>query len=96
LNLLGQAIVARNLAVQDGAYIPACHAFGWDPPNAIFLGSRRRSKNMQCRRSTPATDFVAISESSGGSDPAAPSRRARKNAATLRIERHQNLDIRSR
>ncbi len=71
LNLLGQAIVAEEASqCKMGAYIPACHAFGWDPPNAIFLG---RKDQIQ-KYAVPTLDsgektFVAISEASGGSDP---------------------------
>lgn len=71
LNLLGQAIVAEEASqCKMGAYIPACHAFGWDPPNAIFLG---RKDQIQ-KYAAPTLDsgektFVAISEASGGSDP---------------------------
>ena len=71
LNLLGQAIVAEESSqCKMGAYIPACHAFGWDPPNAIFLGSKAQIEKY----AVPTLDsgdktFVAISESSGGSDP---------------------------
>ena len=41
LSLLGQAVVAEQASqCKMGAYIPACHAFGWDPPNAIFEGRK--------------------------------------------------------
>src|SRR6266851_4337357 len=41
LNLLGQAVVAEESSkCKMGAYIAACHAFGWDPPNVIFKGSK--------------------------------------------------------
>jgi acyl-CoA dehydrogenase len=54
-----------------GAYVPACGAFGADPPNAIFLGTRDQIAHY----AVPAIEkgkklFVAISEASGGSDPA--------------------------
>jgi acyl-CoA dehydrogenase len=72
LSLLGQAITAEETAkCRMGAYVPACGAFGSDPPNAVFLGSPFQiGKYAQ-----PAVDrgekvFVAISEASGGSDPA--------------------------
>jgi acyl-CoA dehydrogenase len=53
-----------------GAYIAACHAFGWDPPNVIFKGSKAQIEKyaiptMQSGEKT----FVAITEPSGGSDP---------------------------
>jgi len=72
LNLLGQAVVAEESAqCRMGAYVPACGAFGADPPNAIFLGTRDQIE----RYALPAVKagkkiFVAISEASGGSDPA--------------------------
>ncbi|MDO9499300.1 acyl-CoA dehydrogenase family protein [Falsiroseomonas sp.] len=71
LGLLGQAVVAEESSqCKMGAYIPACHAFGWDPPNVIFRGTE-----AQIRRyagpvmETGDKSFVAISEPSGGSDP---------------------------
>jgi acyl-CoA dehydrogenase len=72
LNLLGQAIVAEEAAkCRMGAYIPSIGAFGFDPPNAIWLGSPAQVE----RYGIPAVRsgkkiFVAISEASGGSDPA--------------------------
>ena len=72
LSLLGQAVVAEEAArCRMGAYVPACGAFGADPPNAIFLGTREQIE----RYALPAIQkgkklFVAISEASGGSDPA--------------------------
>lgn len=72
LSLLGQAIAAEESAkCRMGAYVPACGAFGMDPPNAIFEGTRDQIE----RYGIPAVEsgdkvFVAISEASGGSDPA--------------------------
>lgn len=72
LNLLGQAVVAEEAArCRMGSYIPACGAFGRDPPNVIFMGTREQIE----RYALPTVEgkrkaFVAISESSGGSDPA--------------------------
>ncbi len=72
LNLLGQAVVAEEAArCRMGSYIPACGAFGRDPPNVIFMGTREQID----RYALPTVEgkrkaFVAISESSGGSDPA--------------------------
>jgi acyl-CoA dehydrogenase len=71
LSLLGQAVVAEEAArCRMGAYVPACGAFGADPPNAIFLGTRDQIE----RYALPAIGsgkklFVAISEAAGGSDP---------------------------
>jgi acyl-CoA dehydrogenase len=72
LSLLGQAVSAEESAkCRMGAYVPGCGAFGADPPNAVFLGSRYQIE----RYALPAVErgnkvFVAISEASGGSDPA--------------------------
>ena len=54
-----------------GAYFPACGAFGFNVPNAIFLGRKDQIEKY----AVPTLDageqtFVAISEASGGSDPA--------------------------
>ena len=71
LSLLGQAVVAEQASqCKMGAYIPACHAFGWDPPIAIFEGRKDQIEKY----AVPTLDsgektFVAISEPSGGSDP---------------------------
>ena len=69
--MLGQAVVAEQASqCKMGAYIPACHAFGWDPPIAIFEGRKDQIEKY----AVPTLDsgektFVAISEPSGGSDP---------------------------
>lgn len=72
LSLLGQAVVAEEISqCRMGAYVPACGAFGTDPPNAVFLGTPFQIQKY----AVPAIAegykiFVAISEASGGSDPA--------------------------
>ena len=72
LDLLSQVIVAEEAAkCRMGAYVPACGAFGIDPPSVIWLGSEYQIQ----RYGRPAIEqgkkcFVAISEASGGSDPA--------------------------
>src|SRR4030095_13765003 len=72
LSLLGQAVVAEEAAkCRMGAYVPACGAFGADPPNAIYLGTREQIEKY----AIPGIEqgrkiYVAISESSGGADPA--------------------------
>jgi acyl-CoA dehydrogenase len=72
LSLLGQAVVSEETAkCRMGAYVPGCGAFGSDPPNAVFLGSSFQIEKY----ALPAVArgdkvFVAISEASGGSDPA--------------------------
>lgn len=72
LNLLGQAVVAEEAAkCRMGAYVPACGAFGADPPNAIWLGTADQIQ----RYGVPGIQqgrkvYFAISEASGGADPA--------------------------
>lgn len=71
LNLLGQCIVAEeSVKCKMGAYIAACGAFGFDPPNIIFSGTRAQIEKY----ALPSIEkgektFVAITEASGGSDP---------------------------
>lgn len=72
LGLLGQVLVAEEAAkCRMGAYVPACGAFGIDPPSVIWLGNPDQvqrygvagiERGKKC--------FVAISEASGGADPA--------------------------
>ncbi len=71
LSLLGQAVIAEQASqCKMGAYIPACHAFGWDPPNAIFEGRKDQiEKYAVPTLNSGEKTFVAISEPSGGSDP---------------------------
>ena len=72
LDLLAQVVVAEEAAkCRMGAYVPACGAFGIDPPSVIWLGT----PDQIARYGVPAIErgqkcFVAISEASGGSDPA--------------------------
>jgi acyl-CoA dehydrogenase len=72
LNLLAQAIVAEEASkCRLGLYFPAADAFGIDPPNIVFRGNadqiaRYGVPGIQSARRA----FVAISEASGGADPA--------------------------
>lgn len=72
LNLLAQCVVAEEASqCRMGAYIPAGGAFGFDPPNIIYKGSPDQIRKY----ADPVIEsghktFVAISEPSGGSDPA--------------------------
>ncbi len=82
LNVLAQCVVAEEAAkCRMGAYFPAAGAFGWDPPNVIFLGRQAQIEQY----AVPAIaegdyTFVAVSEASGGSDPArAITTRARRD-----------------
>lgn len=72
LGLLGQVIVAEEAAkCRMGAYVPACGAFGIDPPSVIWLGTEeQRKKYGVAGIEGGKKNFVAISEASGGSDPA--------------------------
>ncbi|MDZ4215896.1 MAG: acyl-CoA dehydrogenase family protein [Rhodocyclaceae bacterium] len=72
LSLLGQAMVAEEAAkCRMGAYVPACGVFGADPPNAIFLGTPEQiSKYAVPSVAQGRKVYVAISEASGGADPA--------------------------
>jgi len=72
LSLLGQCLVAEESAkCRMGAYVPACGAFGFDPPNVIFKGTAEQiDRYGRPTVETGEKTFVAISEPSGGSDPA--------------------------
>ncbi|MDF2467101.1 MAG: Butyryl-CoA dehydrogenase [Ramlibacter sp.] len=72
LNLLGQAVVAEEAAkCRMGAYVPACGAFGADPPNAIWLGTPEQKQKYGVAGIRQGRKvYVAISEASGGADPA--------------------------
>ena len=72
LSLLGQAVLTEESSrCRMGAYIPALGAFGADPPNVIWQGTPQQIEKY----GLPTVEngkktFVAISEASGGSDPA--------------------------
>jgi acyl-CoA dehydrogenase len=72
LNLLGQCVVAEEAAkCRMGLYFPAAGAFGQDPPKVIFRGNQAQIERYGMRTVQDGlTTFVAISEPSGGSDPA--------------------------
>ncbi|MDA8249404.1 MAG: acyl-CoA dehydrogenase family protein [Rhodospirillales bacterium] len=71
LSLLGQCVVAEEAAkCRMGAYIPACGAFGFDPPNIIYRGTRAQIEKYAIPTAAAGEKtFVAISEAGGGSDP---------------------------
>ena len=86
LNLLGQALVAEEASqCKMGPYIPACGAFGFDPPNIIFRGTPAQIEKyaIPTIRNGDKT-FVAITEPSGGSDPG----RAIRTTAKLKGDRY--------
>jgi acyl-CoA dehydrogenase len=73
LGVLAQVIVAEEAAkCRLGAFFPAAGAFGGDPPSVLFKGSAEQYE----RYGRPILEgrmpkaFTAISEASGGSDPA--------------------------
>ena len=72
LGLLESAVIAEETAkCRMGAYIPACGATGSNPPGPILLGTQDQID----RFAVPAIRdgkkaYVAISEASGGADPA--------------------------
>lgn len=71
LNLLGQAVFAEEAKqIRMGAYNPGMGAFGNDPPNVIWQGTRDQIDRYGLPGVEAGTKcFVAISESSGGADP---------------------------
>ena len=72
LDLLGQCVVAEEAAkCRMGLYFPACGAFGQDPPLVIFKGTKHHLDQYAIPTiARGLKTFVAISEPSGGSDPA--------------------------
>ena len=72
MNLLAQVIVAEEAAkCRMGAYVPACGAFGIDPPSVIWMGNEDQRQKYGVQGIAKGKKcFVAISEASGGSDPA--------------------------
>ena len=73
LGVLGQALVAEEAAkCRMGAYFPACGAFGGNPPSVLFHATPEQFE----RFGRPIVDgrvgraFTAVSEATGGSDPA--------------------------
>lgn len=72
MNLLSQVVVAEQSSqCRMGAYVPAAGTFGWDPPNVIFDGNDDQIKKWAMPTiENGSHTFVAISEPSGGADPA--------------------------
>jgi acyl-CoA dehydrogenase len=73
LSVLGQVVVAEESAkCRMGAFFPAGGAFGGNPPNVMFKASAEqfdRYARPIIEGRTPKA-FTAISEATGGSDPA--------------------------
>ncbi len=86
LSLLATAVVAEETArCRMGAYVPACGAIGANVPNPILRGTPYQIEKYALpavREGRKA--YVAISEASGGSDPA----RAIRTRAVLRGDRY--------
>jgi len=72
MSLLAQCVVAEEASqCRMGAYTPAAGAFGWDPPNVIWKGTQEQiDKYAVPIVSSGGKTFVAITEPSGGADPA--------------------------
>ena len=72
MSLLAQCIVAEEASqCRMGAYTPAAGAFGWDPPNVIFQGTKEQIETYAIPTiEKGGKTFVAITEPSGGADPA--------------------------
>ncbi len=73
LGVLGQVVVAEEAAkCRMGAFFPACGAFGGNPPSVLFAATpaqyEKWGRPIVEGRATRA--FNAISEATGGSDPA--------------------------
>jgi acyl-CoA dehydrogenase len=73
LSVLGQVVVAEEAAkCRMGAFFPALGAFGGNPPNIMF----KASPDQFAKYAQPIIDgtmtkaYTAITEASGGSDPA--------------------------
>ena len=86
LSLLASTVIAEETAkCKMGAYVPACGATGSNPPAPILLGTKEQISKF----AIPAIQdgkkaFVAISEASGGSDPA----RSIRTRAVLKGDRY--------
>jgi acyl-CoA dehydrogenase len=73
LSVLAQVVVAEEAArCRSGAFFPAGGAFGGDPPSPLFDAPRELFERYgrPIVEGTMGRAFTAISESSGGSDPA--------------------------
>lgn len=73
LSVLGQVVVAEEASkCRMGAFFPALGAFGGNPPNIMFKASREQFDTYArpIVAGTMAKAYTAITEASGGSDPA--------------------------
>ncbi|MDV3124557.1 acyl-CoA dehydrogenase family protein [Mycobacterium sp. 21AC1] len=73
LSVLGQVVVAEEAAkCRMGAFFPALGAFGGNPPNIMFKASSEQFEKYArpIIEGTMSKAYTAITEASGGSDPA--------------------------
>jgi acyl-CoA dehydrogenase len=73
LGVLGQVVVAEEAAkCRMGAFFPALGAFGGNPPNIMFKASPEQFEKYAkpIVDGTMSKAYTAITEASGGSDPA--------------------------
>ncbi|MDA8058437.1 MAG: acyl-CoA dehydrogenase family protein [Actinomycetota bacterium] len=72
MSLLAQCVVAEQASqCRMGAYTPAAGTFGWDPPNVIWKGTPEQIERYAVPTvASGGKTFVAITEPSGGADPA--------------------------
>jgi acyl-CoA dehydrogenase len=73
LSVLGQVVVAEEAAkCRMGAFFPALGAFGGNPPNIMFKASPQQFATyaQPIIDGTMTKAYTAITEASGGSDPA--------------------------
>ncbi|GAB2982922.1 acyl-CoA dehydrogenase family protein [Amycolatopsis acidiphila] len=73
LSVLGQVVVAEEAAkCRMGAFFPAAGAFGGNPPSVLFKASPEQFERFArpIIEGRTGKAYTAISESSGGSDPA--------------------------
>jgi acyl-CoA dehydrogenase len=73
LSVLGQVVVAEEAAkCRMGAFFPALGAFGGNPPNIMFKASPEQFEKYArpIVEGTMTKAYTAITEASGGSDPA--------------------------
>jgi acyl-CoA dehydrogenase len=73
LSVLGQVVVAEEAAkCRMGAFFPALGAFGGNPPNIMFKASAEQFDKYAkpIIDGTMSKAYTAITEASGGSDPA--------------------------
>lgn len=73
LGVLAQVVIAEEAAkCRLGAFFPAAGAIGGDPPSVLFKGTAEQYERYgrPILEGTMPKAFTAISEASGGSDPA--------------------------